>query len=296
LSKLSGDVRYLCYTLIPSLFIIFGVLIYPTAYGFYLSLTHFDIHRPSAIGKFVGFENFKRLFNSYYFSFSWRQTLLFSLITIPLIVLGSFGVALMLAQKNFKLAKPLQVIVLIPWAVPYVLNASMWRWIFDPNYGLFNSVLYQLGLISSYRAWLAEPWSAFFIVVMAYVWTELPFCILLYFARLQSLPTDIYEQSLVDGAGVWYRFRYIIFTWMKPIFFVVAVWATLRAIAAFDLIYVLTGGGPAEFTALVSFFTYRETFINLNFGRGAALSVLITIIGFILVLIYFRLIKLVRLR
>jgi ABC-type sugar transport system permease subunit len=100
---------------------------------------------------------------------------------------------------------------------------------------------------------------------------------------------------MIDGAGSWYRFKYITLVWIKPILFVVLIWTTLRAIAAFDLIYVLTGGGPADFTALISFFTYRETFVNFNFGHGGALSAMITILGFILILMYFKTIKIARL-
>ena len=294
--KLDDKKYYLFFAFILPLFLIFLFLIYPILYGFYLSLIDLDIHKVEAIGKFVGLKNYLKVLNSYYFLFSIRQTILFSLLTIPIIVLGSLGISLLLFVRGFKLSKFLQVVILIPWAIPYVVNASMWRWMFDANYGLINSILYQLGLISSYQSWLGNPSSAFLICALSYVWTETPFCALLLLARLQSLPIDICEQSIVDGANSLLRFKDVIFVWLKPAFFIIMVWTTLRAIAAFDLIYVITGGGPADFTAFLSFFIYRETFVFLNFGNGAALSVIMSIIGFIFVILYYKAIKFVKLR
>lgn len=294
---LSDEKKYIMISLIPPLFLIFLFLVYPIVYGVYLSFTSFDIHKPQLLGTFVGLKNYLDVFvKSYYFVFSMRQTIFFCLVVIPIIVLGSLGISLLLFSREFRLAPTLQVIILIPWAIPYVVNASMWRWIFDANYGFINSILYQLGIISKYQGWLGEMQPAFWVCVLAYVWTELPFCALLFFSRLQSLPIDIYEQSIIDGANAWLRFKDVYFIWLKPIFFVVMVWTTLRAIAAFDLIYVITGGGPADFTALISFFIYRETFVYLNFGAGAALSVFITLLGFALVILYYKSIKFVKLR
>jgi len=294
--RISDGVRYIILGLFFPLSLIFIFLVFPIIYGIYLSFLKLDIHNPQLMWQFIGIGNYLKVFSSYYFEYSMIQTFLFCLAVIPIIILGSLSISLLLFQKNFRLAPSLQAIILIPWAIPYVVNASMWRWIFDANYGFVNSVLYQLGIIKNYQAWLGDTWSAFGICILAYIWTELPFCVLLFFARLQSLPIDIYEQSLVDGAGVWLRFKEVYLVWLKPILFVVSVWTTLRAISAFDLIYVITGGGPADFTAFISFFIYRETFVFLDFGAGAALSAFIAVLGFVLVILYYKSIKFVRLR
>jgi len=283
------DLRYVLIALVPALIFIFFSVIYPIVQAGYISVHNWDLVTPED-RDFVGLKNYINVVTGYYFWKSMGVTAIFASIALVLVVLFSFGFALLI-NKAFKGAKYLQVIVLLPWAVPYVVTGAMWKWIYDSNYGLLNGILLQLGLISEYQPWLTQPWAAMFLLIIAHVWTETPLPTLLILAGLQSVPRELYEAALVDSAKPFAQFRYITFVWLKPILLIVFIYETLMAIRAFDLIYVITAGGPADFTATISFFTYRETFLFLDFGRATALCYIIVGMGLILIFAYFKALK-----
>jgi ABC-type sugar transport system permease subunit len=162
----------------------------------------------------------------------------------------------------------------------------MWKWIFNANYGAFNAFLKQIGLIDSYRGWLTRPWSAMHCVIVADVWKITPLVALLLLAGLQTIPREMYEAATVDGASWWRSLFSITLPLLKPTLTVVLVMRTLDAFRVFDIVYIMTSGGPANATKVISFMTYQEAFKFLNFGRGSALAYLITLIVALLAYIY----------
>jgi len=287
-------IKALLICLIPALTPLFLFGFYPLGYAFYLSVTFYNLK--SAIAPhFTGLGNFVDLISDSVFKISVTSNIIFALITIPLITLVSLGEALLLS-RNFRGVKFMQVLALIPWGVPLVVSGSIYRFMFDLNFGLFNDVMVKLGLIDVYQSWLSMKWPALLIVALAYLWVQTPLPTLLLLAGIQSIPPELYEAALIDGAKTLARFKMVTFNWLKPIIFIVLVYASLMALWVFDPIYVITSGGPANFTKLLTYYTYEKMFYFLNFGQAGASTVIIFSVTVILIYLYFRALRLGRLR
>jgi ABC-type sugar transport system permease subunit len=165
----------------------------------------------------------------------------------------------------------------------------MWRWIYNADYGSLNGLLSQLGLIKQYIPWLIQPTRAMNLVILADVWHTVPFVALILQAALATLPQEMEEAAAVDGANAWQRFWLIRLPLLRSAILVALVIRTVEAFRVFDIIYVLTAGGPAFGTVTISYLTYVETFNYGHIGNGSALSFLISIFSFALALIYIRL-------
>jgi len=229
------------------------------------------------------------------FATSMSSTFIFALITVPSITLISLGEALLLSRK-FRGVKILQVLALVPWSIPFVVSGSVYRLMFDFNFGMFNDIMLRLGLISQYRSWFSMAWPAMLIVALAYLWIQTPFPTLLLLAGIQSIPEELNEAALIDGAKRFAHFRVVTFNWLKPIIFIVLVYASIMALWCFDPIFVITAGGPADFTKLVTYFTYERMFGYLNFGEAGASTIIILAVTIVLIYLYFRALRLGRLR
>lgn len=273
------------FLILPAFAFIGIIIFYPMALSFYLSLFQVDLTRKGAGTPFVGFANYIDIFKSSYFWSSIGRTAYFTVVSIAIeMVLGLF-VALLLNEK-FRGRGILRSLLLLPWALPITVDAIMWKWIFNANYGAFNALLVQLGLIEKYQPWLTRPWSAMHCVIAADVWKVTPLVALLILAGLQTIPRELYEAAYVDGAG-WFRTLWkITLPLLGPTMTVVLVLRTLDAFRVFDIVYVMTQGGPANATKVISFLTYQEAFKFLHFSRGAALSYIITLIVALLAYLY----------
>ncbi|MEN3184118.1 MAG: sugar ABC transporter permease [Atribacterota bacterium] len=279
------------FLLILPAFAFIGIIIfYPMALSFYLSLFQVDLTRKGAGTPFVGLANYVDIFKSSYFWSSIGRTAYFTVVSIAgEMILGLF-IALLLNEK-FRGRGILRSLLLLPWALPITVDAIMWKWIFNANYGAFNALLVQLGLIEKYQPWLTRPWSAMHCVIVADVWKVTPLVALLLLAGLQTIPRELYEAAYVDGAG-WFRILWkITVPLLWPTMTVVLVLRTLDAFRVFDIIYVMTQGGPANATKVISFLTYQEAFKFLHFSRGAALSYIITLIVALLAYLYTQTMK-----
>ncbi len=280
--------------LIPALTPLFLFGFYPLAYAFYLSFTFYNLKSPIE-PYFYGLGNYGDLANDPVFIRALQSTGLFALITVPLITLISLGQALLLASQ-FKGVKYFQVLALLPWGIPLVVSSSVYRLFFDFNFGLFNDLMVKLGLIKQYVSWLSMPWPALFIVALAHVWVNTPLPTLLILAGIQSIPKELYEAAMIDGAKTFSRFRMVTWNWLRPIMLIVLVYSSLSALWCFDPIYVITAGGPADFTKLITFYTYEKMFSYLNFGQAGAITILVLGLTGLLIYAYFRALRLGRVR
>ncbi len=182
----------------------------------------------------------------------------------------------------------LRVSLIIPWAVPTIVNGAVWRWIYDANYGALNAALSQLGLIQKYIPWLIDPNRAMNLVILADVWHSVPFIALIIQAAMATLPVELDEAAAVDGATYWDRFWLIRIPLLRPAILVALVIRSVEAFRVFDIVYVITAGGPASGTTTISYQTYLETFSYGNLGRGAALSFLVSAFTLIMAYVYIR--------
>lgn len=280
--------------LIPALTPLFLFGFYPLAYAFYLSFTFYNL-KTAIPPYFYGLGNYATLFADPVFATSVKSTVLFVVITVPLITLISLGEALLLSSE-FKGVKILQVLALLPWGIPLVVSSTVYRLFFDFNFGLFNDIMVKLGLIKQYQSWLSMPLPAMMIVALAHVWVNVPLPTLLILAGIQSIPKELYEAALIDGAKPLARFRMVTLNWLRPIMLIVLVYATLSALWCFDPIYVITAGGPADFTKLITFYTYERMFSYLNFGQAGAVTILVLAVTGLLIYTYFKALRVGRVR
>jgi len=282
-----NETRFAWLLILPA-FVFIGIIIfYPMVLSFYDSLYQIDLTRKSQGTPFVGFGNYANILKSSSFWQSVGRTAYFTVVSIVIEMVAGFFIALLLNEK-FWGRGILRSLLLLPWALPITVDAIMWKWIFNANYGAFNAFLQQIGLIDKYQAWMTKPWSAMHCVIAADVWKVTPLVALLLLAGLQTIPKQLYEAALVDGSGWWRSLFQITIPLLMPTFTVVLVLRTLDAFRVFDIVYIMTQGGPANATKVISFLTYQEAFKFLNFGRGASLAYIITMIVALLAYLYTR--------
>ena len=272
---------------LPSMIIVFGFLLFPFGYSLVLSLMNYDLARPRDNG-FVGLQNYARLLQDRYFLNAVVRTAVFSSASVVLEILLGVAIALVM-NRDFPGRAVLRALIIIPWALPSIVNASMWSWILNANYGALNALLTQTGLMHAYKPWIAEPGWAMATLVLANVWKETPFTVILVLAALQGVPTELTEAAVVDGAGAVRRFFSITLPMIVQIVMICAllqmIWSLLHT---FELVYVVTRGGPYNSTDIIPMRIYWQTFKGLRFGYGAAMAYLAAIALLVPSLFYIR--------
>jgi len=275
--------------LVPSLAVVFGIILYPLLRTLWTSL--FDVNSPfPGHYPFVGLGNYRRTLANPDFWAAVRRTSYFTVVS-TFLELG-FGLLLgLLMNVRFKGRWILRSIVILPWALPTIVNGTMWRWIYNPEYGALNALLTQVHILPHYRSWLGSPFLALNMVIVADVWKNTPLAAFLILAGLQTIPRELFEAARVDGAGPIRSFVNITLPLLTSTILVILVVRTIEAFKVFDIIYVMTRGGPANGTQTVAYYAYLQAFSNQLFGYGAALAYLIAlfILGF--AVIYIRLLR-----
>lgn len=283
--------RQLAWLLIlPSFVVVFALILVPMVRAFWMSLHRINLKQPAQGQPFIGLGNYIDIFQDVNFWATMNRTMYFLVVSVAAEVILGIAVALLL-NEQFRGRGMLRAIVLIPWALPVTIDAIMWLWIVNPSYGALNSLLWQLGIISEYRTWLSSPTSAMHVVILADVWKVTPLVILLTLAGLQTIPPTLYEAARVDGAGAWWSFWGITLPLLRPTLAIVLVIRSMDAFRVFDIIYIMTAGGPSDGTKVISYYTYIEAFSFLRMGRGAALAYIITIVVGLMAWLYIKLIN-----
>jgi multiple sugar transport system permease protein len=271
---------------LPALLVIALFTIYPVLYALRISVYRYVLTKPNS-HPFIGLKNFEDVITSYYFKTALVNTALYTIASVAGVILFGLLVALLLNSK-IRSANALKIIILLPWAIPAVVAGLIWKWILNSDFGIFNAVLYSLGVIDSYIPFLADPNLAKLSLVLAHIWKEGPLAAIFFLAGLQLIPHEYYEAAKIDGGSNISVFRFITLPLLRPILLVVLVYETMTAILTFDIVYVLTGGGPGDATSLISWFAYAEIFKSLNLGTGIALSIIIALITLVLIVLYMR--------
>lgn len=271
--------------LAPMLMVMFLLTAWPLARTIWLSFTDAALIGGDDTPAWIGLENYLFALTDADFLASILRTLYFTVASVALEGIIGVLVALLLNQRFYG-RNLLRVLVILPWALPTIVNAMMWRLNFNPDYGSINALLTQLGLIDGYRSWLGTPTSALNAVMLADIWKNYPLVTLLVLAALQSIPDDLYEAARLDGACAWRRFRAITFPAIVAPLSVALVLRTIDAFKIFDIIYVMTRGGPVDSTKTLSFFVYQESFSYLRAGSGAAYAILMALMCGVLIAIY----------
>jgi ABC-type sugar transport system permease subunit len=272
--------------ILPSLLIILGISLQPILSTLYLSV--FESSRGINVERiFVGLGNYADLLSEQIFWVTIGRTLYFTFVSVGLELALGIAIA-QLIHSHPPGWQFLRTSLIIPWAVPTIVNGTMWRWIYNADYGALNGLLLQLGIIDKYIPWLTKPDVAMNLVILADIWHSVPFIALILQAALATLPADLEEAAAVDGANALQRFLLIRLPLLRPAILVALVIRTVEAFRAFDIIYVITNGGPAFGTVTISYLTYLETFSFGNVGRGSALSFLISLFTLLMAFVYIR--------
>ncbi|RFB76505.1 carbohydrate ABC transporter permease [Methylovirgula sp. 4M-Z18] len=271
----SGEKRGWASRLAPLLFLtpasvaILAVSVYPILDGVWLSLRNTLLSTQA--DEFVGFSNYATLWQDDLFWSAWQHTLVFTAASTVLETLIGLGMALVLYEP-FRGRGIVRAAMLVPWAIPTVVTSKMFGWLFDGQHGVINWLFLKAGLISDYVNWYGSPDTAFRSIVIADVWKTAPFMALLLLAGLQTIPRSLIEAARIDGAGPFAVFYYVRLPMLLPTLLIAGMFRALDAFRIFDLVYVLTGGGPADSTEVLSTLTYKTLFSGLDFGYGSTLS------------------------
>lgn len=273
----------------PTVLFLVAVFAYPVISTALTSLQKVKLQKPGE-AEFVGLENYVDFFTEPAFWQAIGRTLYFTVVSVGLELILGIAIAAFLQRRYFGW-RFLRLAVFVPWAVPTIAAATMFRWIYNADYGALNGLLYQLGLIDRYVPWLADPFMAMNMVIIADVWKSTPFVILIALAAMAGLPGELYEAARIDGASRWQSFRRVTLPLLKGAILVILVVRTVEAFRVFDIIYVLTGGGPANATLVISYVAYQETFRFFDLGRGSAISFIISLFVLGAAVVYLRLLS-----
>lgn len=261
---------------------------YPIFYSCYLSLHKIILGLPALGQPFIGLANYRELLNDDIALHSLINTLVFVFISTFFEILFGLAIALVI-HRHFRGRGMVRAAVLVPWAIPTVVSSQMWRFIFNDKYGLLNYILHGTDT-AAYTAWLAHPAAAFAAIIVADVWKTSSFAGLLVLAGLQIIPDELYEAAEIDGASSWQQFRKITLPLIKPALLIALLFRTMDAFRVFDLVFVMTQGGPADSTNVLQFYGYKKIFAEGMMGYGSTISVLVFLITFVISLVYIKVI------
>ncbi|MFE6155996.1 carbohydrate ABC transporter permease [Streptomyces sp. NPDC057889] len=239
---------------------------------------------------FTGLANYTAIFTDELFSTSLWNTAVFTIASLVLQFAIGLGLALFF-RRRFPLSSTLRALLLLPWLLPLLVSGTVFRWLLDQDYGVVNQVLLGLHLINDPVPWLVSPDHAMTAIVIANVWIGIPFNMVILYGGLQSIPPQLYEAASLDGAGAWPKFRHVTWPLLRPTTSVVVMLGLIYTIKAFDVVMVLTQGGPANSTQLLSTWSYALSFTNLQFGQGAAVSNVLIVIAMLFALVYLRAVR-----
>ncbi len=283
--------RRLGYLLLtPTILILATIVVYPLVYSFLLSFHNLNIDNPARGTTFTGLANYFEVFASQ----DWWQALIrtFYFVAADLLIGIPLGMAIaLLLNRDLRLRGIIFAVILFPYVLAPIVNSLIWKLIYDPNYGLLNGLLLRLGLIKEYIPWLSNPTLSIVMLIIANLWQGTPFSVVLFLTGPKSIPQEEYEAAAIDGASRTASFLYITLPHLLPIVYMNVVMKTILTFKLFDIIYSLTGGGPAGSTEVVNMLIYKESFEYMKFGVAAAMSYILLILVLGLVVVYSRLFR-----
>jgi multiple sugar transport system permease protein len=292
-SRLLEDERWLALALFLPTIIILGLFIaYPFLKGVLLAVTDAKVGVP---GDFVGLKNFEKIFNDSIFRTAVWNTFWYTGVTTVFKLALGLWLAL-LVNRHFRGKALVRAFILLPFIIPTVLSTFAWKWMFDPTFSVINWVLFQLGIIKQRINWLGDPDLALVSVMVVNIWRGVPFYAISLLAGLQTINPELHEAAAIDGARPYQRFWYITWPLLLPVTMVVVLFSVIQTFADFQLVYVLTGGGPANATHLFATYAYQIGVGTGLLSEGAAISLAMFPVLFLVVVIQLMYIRRVEVR
>lgn len=287
------DERWLAFVLLMPTVVLLGLFIaYPFVQGVLLSVTS---SRVGVAGEFVGLANFHKVWNDSIFRTAAYNTFLYTAVTTVFKLALGLWLALLL-NRAFKGKAFVRAFILLPFIIPTVLSTFAWKWMFDPTFSVINWTLFQLGIINQRINWLGDPDLAMISIMIINVWRGVPFFAISLLAGLQTISPELNEAAAIDGAKPWQRFWYVTWPLLLPVTMVVVLFSVIQTIADFQIVYVMTGGGPANATHLFATYAYQIGIGTGLLSEGAAISIAMFPILLIVVVIQLMYIRRVETR
>ena len=287
--RFNGDrIGYLF--VLPALVYMLSFVGYPMVNNIIMSFQDISIETFTQARKFVGLENYMELFKGSILSLTIYNTFYFTIFSVIFQFGIGFALALLFSRK-FILAKSLRGFIVISWLIPVTITALLYKFMFSMDGGIINEALLYSGIINKPVEWLIQPFSAIWAIIIANIWIGVPFNMTLMATGLATIPKELYESADIDGANKFHKFFSITIPYVKPAIKAVLILGFIYTFKVFDLVYIMTGGGPVNATELLSTYSYRLSFSEFNFSRGAAVTNILFVILFIVGLGYLRLVK-----
>jgi trehalose/maltose transport system permease protein len=283
--------RRLGYALVaPVVILLLAVTAYPLAYNLWNSFHSVNLSVAGEGHPFVGVKNYTKMFGSSEWVSALGRTAAFTAVSVLLEAIAALGLALML-HRNFRGRGFLRAAILVPWAVPTVVSATLWKTMFDPRAGFVDYMLGGLHLPGAHTTWLAGIWTSWATILVADAWKNVPFMAIILLAGLQVIPNEVYEAARIDGANAWQSFRRMTLPLLKPALAVALIFRTLQAFLVFDVIYIMTGGGPGVSTQTLAFLNWQTFLVGTDFGYGGAISVMLVVMSLAIAAVYVRVLR-----
>jgi multiple sugar transport system permease protein len=266
----------LAYMLVaPTMLVIFGLLGYPVLYSLWLSVHDVQLTRPQTGQPFVGLTNYLRPLTDPLFIAALRPTIILGIALAGSGIVVCFAFALIL-NEEFRGSRFGRIVLLIPWAMPGIVSAMLWGMIYSASYGILNYILLHLGLIDSYLNIFSQPRTAITALVIAETWKYIPLSTLLLMAGLGYIPEELYRAAKMDGASLFQRFTFVTLPGVRYHLMIVMILQTVHSLQTFEILYLLTQGGPGNSTMVLNYYTYKVAFGYLDLGYGSALSFILS--------------------
>jgi multiple sugar transport system permease protein len=280
--------RFAYTILLPSLLFVLIFIAFPMVYSVSVAFQKYKYGVPT--GDIIWFQNFEDIFTKSTvapgFFNALEVTLKFTVAAVFFVVVISLGIAILI-NETFRGNNLIKVALLLPYAIPGAVSAVIWSWIYDPNFGVMNGLLKSLGLIDKYISVAADPDLALWAILFAYVWKFVPYSTFLFSSGLATIPDSVYEAARMDRAGPFRIFFKITLPMLMPVLQMVLVIQTIFALVMhFGLVFVITQGGPGDATRTLAWLVYQESFTYTRFGRGAAMSIVLSLIMIVFISVY----------
>lgn len=273
----------------PGLLVIFALIAAPLGYAVYLSLQNYSLIN-GLPAEWTGLDNYTAVLTDPEFYVALRNTAIYTAASVSVEFVLGFGLALLLARLTR--AKGLfRGIFSLPLMIAPLVLGFLWRFLYNPEFGAINQILRNLGWSHNGVPWLLDPTWALVSVIIVDIWATTPFVIIVLLAGLMALPSDIMEAAAIDGCGPWQRFRHMTLALMRPFILIVLLVRAMDAFRVYDTVYIITQGGPANSTDVLSYYSYRTMFSNGNVGEGAASGLIVLAVIVVCGLVMIRLLR-----
>lgn len=282
--------RYGYLYVLPLVLVLCAVLLYPIVKVAVMSFQNWYLIRPDTVGTPVGLDNYRALFQDENFSNSIVISIKYILVTVPARFLLGLLSALLL-NASFRGRAIARALLIIPWAVPEVVTCLVWILMYDKDFGIINSLLRNIGLITENIGYLQSTEAALDAAMVVNIWKGFPFVGVMLLAGMQSIPGDLYEASRVDGSSAWHRFRYITWPLLRPVSMVVFLLLVIWTIRDFGIVYVLAKGGPSRATEVLPIYLYNYAFTSMDFGIASAAGMLMLAVALVFTAVYIHMLK-----